>query len=236
MEQLTQPTVLEAEVTRSEIAERIAHASTPKIPATAHRHLLAGHPTLAHGTSVRYWSLPRETQIAFAGAKAVRSWYADTTLMWDFWERFTPGIDRARDPILGFNVDVKDPAVLMNPDAVRLYQRGIDTWTGGDLESAQSAFAQAIATQQPEVHNFTNETVRLMARIAFTLGRFGQADSLNQVDFRMSGPTATYYGMAAMLAITAGDSARAESAARQGLALRPNDDEAISVLKALGKL
>jgi hypothetical protein len=67
-------------------------------------------------------------------------------------------------------------------------------------------------------------------------GRFGEADSLNAVDFRMSGPTPSSYGMEAMLAITAGDSARAEDAARRGLALRPNDDEATRVLKALGKL
>ena len=33
--------VIEAQVNRSELAERIAHARTPKIPATAHRHLLA---------------------------------------------------------------------------------------------------------------------------------------------------------------------------------------------------
>lgn len=33
--------VVEAEVNRSEIAERISRARTPKIPATAHRHLLA---------------------------------------------------------------------------------------------------------------------------------------------------------------------------------------------------
>lgn len=32
---------LNAEVNRQQIAERIARASTPKIPATAHRHLLA---------------------------------------------------------------------------------------------------------------------------------------------------------------------------------------------------
>jgi hypothetical protein len=41
MEQLTQPTVVEAEAHRSEIAERISHASTQRVPATAHRHLLA---------------------------------------------------------------------------------------------------------------------------------------------------------------------------------------------------
>jgi len=34
-------TVLDAEANRQELAERIARAQTPKIPATAHRHLLA---------------------------------------------------------------------------------------------------------------------------------------------------------------------------------------------------
>ena len=33
--------VLDAEANRQQLAERIARASSPKIPATAHRHLLA---------------------------------------------------------------------------------------------------------------------------------------------------------------------------------------------------
>ena len=33
--------MLNAEVNRQELAERIERASTPKMPATAHRHLLA---------------------------------------------------------------------------------------------------------------------------------------------------------------------------------------------------
>lgn len=32
---------VEAEVRRRELEERIAHAQSPKVPATAHRHLLA---------------------------------------------------------------------------------------------------------------------------------------------------------------------------------------------------
>jgi hypothetical protein len=34
-------TVLDAEANRQQLAERIARAQTPKIPASAHRHLLA---------------------------------------------------------------------------------------------------------------------------------------------------------------------------------------------------
>ena len=35
------PTALDAQVRRQELAERIARAQTPRIPATTHRHLLA---------------------------------------------------------------------------------------------------------------------------------------------------------------------------------------------------
>ncbi|GAW52030.1 MULTISPECIES: hypothetical protein [unclassified Nocardioides] len=33
--------VINAEIARQELAERIARASSPRMPATAHRHLLA---------------------------------------------------------------------------------------------------------------------------------------------------------------------------------------------------
>jgi hypothetical protein len=33
--------ILDAEANRQQLAERIARASTPKIPASAHRHLIA---------------------------------------------------------------------------------------------------------------------------------------------------------------------------------------------------
>jgi len=212
------------------------HVARLQRTADSARHaLLAGHPHAPESERVGYWSLPRETQIAFAGAKALRVWYGDPRLEWSFWERFTPGQDRSGEPILGFNVETAEPAVLMNARAVRRYQDGIDAWTGGALAPAQQAFAEAIALQKPEIHNFTNETVRLMARIAYAQGRFAQADSLNRIDYRMSGPSPTYFGMEAMLAITAGDSARAAQAAERGIALRPGDEEATAVLKALGR-
>ncbi len=202
---------------------------------SARRALTSAHPSLPAGTSIRYWSLPRETQVAFSGARAVEVWYADSTLGWSSWNREQPGVDHSHEPILGFNVDVSDPALLMRPLAVRRYQDAVDSWAAGNLGPAQSSFFDAIRAQQPPVRNFTNETVRLMARIAFAGGRYDQADSLNKVDFQMSGETATYLGMAALLAIAAGDSARAAQAAERCLQLRPNDDEAMAVMRALGR-
>jgi hypothetical protein len=202
---------------------------------SARRALLAGRPTLPAGATVRYWSLPRETQIAFSGARAAQVWYRDSTIAWRFWDRYEPGQDRSRDPILGFNVNVADPAVLMRTDAVVRYQDAVRAWTAGDLWPAQQAFFDAIHRQQPPVGNFTTETVRLMARIAYARGIYDRADSLNRIDLQLAGPTPTYYGMEALLAIAAGDSARAERAAEQCLMLRPKDDEGIAVMRALGR-
>ncbi|MEP7028701.1 MAG: hypothetical protein ABI960_08905 [Candidatus Eisenbacteria bacterium] len=200
---------------------------------SARRVLTAAHPTLPGGTQVHYWSLPRETQVAFAGSRAVEVWYADSTLRWTFWQRERMNVDVSRDPILGFNVRVPDPAVLMRPIAVRHYQDAVRSWASGDLWPAQQRFFEALHEQRPPVHNFTNETVRLMARIAYARGSFERADSLNHVDYEMSGETPTYFGMAALLAAAAGDSARAVQAAERCLRLRPNDDEALAVLQAL---
>jgi len=202
---------------------------------SARRALLAAHPTLPARTTVHYWSLPRDTEIAFAGARAAQVWYADPTLDFRFWNRYEPGRDRSGEPILGFNLNVAQPAVVMRPGAVRHYQDAIRAWEAGDLGPAQSAFFDAIRAQQPPVGNFTNETVRLMARIAYARGRYDRADSLNQVDFQLSGPTPTYFGMEALLAIAAGDTVRAKRLAERCLTMRPNDDEGLSVMRALEK-
>ena len=200
---------------------------------SARRALAAARPTLPRGATVRYWSLPRETQIAFSGSKAVQVWYRDSTLSWSFWDRFEPGKDRSGDPILGFNLNVADPAIVMRPEAVMRYQAGLDAWTAGDLAPAEQAFFDAIARQEPEIGNFTAETARLLARIAYARGQFERADSLNRVELRISGPTATYFGMEGLLAMAAGDSTRALRAAEQCLALRPGDDEGLAVMRAL---
>lgn len=202
---------------------------------SARRALALAHPTQPAGTTVRFWSLPRETQIAFAGSKAVQVWYRDSTITWGFWDRYEPGKDRSRDPILGFNLNVTDPAVVMRPEAVARYQDALNAWTAGALAPAEQAFFDAVRLQQPPVGNFTGESVRLLARIGYARGLYARADSLNRIDFQLSGPTHTYFGMEALLALAAGDSARAERAARECLTLRPDDEEGLEVMRVLGR-
>ena len=123
--------------------------------------------------------------------------------------------------------------MLVRPEAVRAYQDAIRAWDAGDLARADASFLDAVRAQRPPVDNFENESIRLMARLALARGNLLRADSLNQADFRMSGATPTYFGMAAQLALAAGDSARARQAAERCLRLRSNDEEGRMVMRAL---
>ncbi|MEO6463301.1 MAG: hypothetical protein ABIP29_09520 [Candidatus Eisenbacteria bacterium] len=200
---------------------------------SARRAMRAEHATLAPTTAVRYWSLPRGTEIAFAGPRAVRVWYADSTLTWAFWDRFETGLRPVRGPVLAFNAGVPAPAVLMRPAAVAAYEKAFEEWQRDDRTAAEADLEHARRMQAPVVVNFTKEIVRLQARLAFARGGWGEADSLNRLDFALSGESASFYGMRAMLALQAGDRAGAAAAAERCLALSPDDFEGRQVAAAL---
>jgi tetratricopeptide (TPR) repeat protein len=228
---ITVPAVIEAESTP------LSYLHVTRLQRTAEsarRVLVAGRPTLPPGTDVRYWSLPTQTQIAFAGPRAVRTWYGDSTLTWSFWQR-TGEVERARagTPILGFNVEVADPAVLMQPAAVVAYEEGMAAWTAGNLARAEARLEEAGRAQAPVHGNFANEIVRLLARLAYIRGDSARADSLAEIDRAYAGESPAYLGMKALVALQKGDAAGAREFAERALRLRPDDADARRVLEYL---
>ena len=203
---------------------------------SARRTLEAAHPTLPHGAVVHYWSLPRETQIAFSGSRAVQVWYADSTLTWAFWEHFEPAPGPPAEYVLGFNVEVADPAVLLEPGVPADYDRALRAWAAGDLAGADTQFVATLAAQHVPVRNLTSEILRLRSRLAYADGRFARADSLNQVDRRVSGESASYWGLFALLRLQAGDRAGAQAAAEKSLRMRPGNPEGTEAMQALGAI
>jgi hypothetical protein len=227
----TVPAVIEAESTP------LSYLHVTRLQRTAEsarRVLTAGRPTLPPGTDVRYWSLPTQTQVAFAGPRAVRTWYGDSTLTWSFWQR-TGEVERARSgtPVLGFNVEVPDPAVLMQPAAVLAYEEGMAAWTAGDPERAEIAFERAARAQSPIHGNFANEIVRFLARLAYIRGDSARADSLAEVDRAYAGESPTYLAMKALIALQKGDAIGARDFAERALRLRPDEADARMVLDHL---
>jgi hypothetical protein len=182
---------------------------------------------------VRWWSLPHDTPIAFSGPRAVRAWYADSTLGWEFWERMPTDSASGSGPVLAFNGGVADPAVLMTPAAVAEYERALAAWSRNDRATAEEAIERARRAQEPVVASFTAEIVRLQSRMALARGAWAEADSLNRLDRELSGETAGYFAVRAMLAFETGDREGAAAAAARCLALSPNDFEGRLVLDAL---
>ncbi len=200
---------------------------------SARRALRAAHPVLPHGARIGWWSLPHQTAIGFAGAAALHTWYDDATLEWKFWDRFA--LERpVPDAVLGFDVDVADPARLMQPAAIAALEHGLAIGEAGDLAGADHALVTALEAQRPSINAFTVEIVRLRARLAFRVGAVARADSLNQADRAIAGESASYYGLAALLAVQAGRLNEAQVSARRALALRADDAEAREALAAMG--
>ncbi len=200
---------------------------------SARRTLVAAHPVLPHGARIGWWSLPNQTAIGFAGASAVQTWYGDGTLQWKFWDRFAlerPG----PDAVLGFDVNVADPARLMQPAAIASLEHGLSIGEAGDFAGADHALVAALGAQRPSIGAFTVEIVRLRARLAFRMGAVERADSLNRADLAIAGESASYHGLAALLAVQAGRLNEAQTCAHRALALRPDDAEAREALAAMG--
>jgi len=200
---------------------------------SARRALAAAHPTLPAGSRIGWWSLPPHTQIGFAGPAAVRTWYDDSTLTWTFWDRFALE-EHVPEAILGFEPGVASPARMMQPAAVAALRQGLATGEAGDLAGADDALVAALAAQDPQVEAFTVEVVRLRARLAFQIGDMERADSLNRVDLGLVGASASYHGLAALIAVRRGRPVEAWQNAQRALVLRPGDPEALDALNELG--
>ena len=146
-------------------------------------------------------------------------------------DRFEPG--SVRGPVLGFESNRADPAVLMRPEAVAAYERAFEVWNRDERIAAEEALERARRAQAPPLSSFTGEIVRLQARLAHARGAWAQADSLNQLDLELSGPSAGYFGLRALLLLEAGDRAGAAEAAARCLAIRPDDFEGLTAQEAL---
>jgi hypothetical protein len=70
--------------------------------------------------------------------------------------------------------------------------------------------------------------------VAFNLNEYARADSLNELDFRLAGPTPPYYAMVARLALLKNDRVRAITAIRLCLMYDPNDADGLLLARLAG--
>lgn len=205
-----------------------------RIVDSTRKTLLAGRPALARGSSVFYLSRIPLTDFGFRGAKAVRAWYGDSTLAWDWIgaAHYPP----APDPVLAWNANSASPAVILDPQAVQAWMEGTNQLQRGSIERADSLLRSAEAAQVHRADAFTSAISRVRARIAVWMGADARADSLNDLDSSLAGPSAEFYLVKAATAFRRRDYSDSEHDLGRCLSLDPGDSEAIALAGRLARV
>jgi hypothetical protein len=199
----------------------------------ARRALTTRFPTLRKGAEIRYWSMPLLCEVGFQDAKAARVWYGDSTITWGKFGGME-GIKRDFDAVVEFESDDPKTAVIVEPNALRIFRDGLDVFRTLNYARADSIFLEAERAQPPGASQFVASLARNRAAVAFNQGKYALADSLTEADFKLAGPTPGHFTMVARLAIVRNDRMRAITAVRECLLLDPTDRDGRMLGQALG--
>jgi hypothetical protein len=211
-------------------------ARLQRVVAATEEALLARYPTLPSGADVRYWALPRMTELGFLGATAPRVWYGDSTLTWQGFGGDRGFARRPPDALVQYSPDhpVPELAVVIEPAAFRLYAGARQAFVSGRSRLADSLFTLAFRAQPRPAPLYAANVARDHARLAFNAGDFAAADSLNELDLRNGGESPYHAALAAHLAYTRGDQAAAVRWLRACLSLDPDHAEGRQLAATMG--
>ena len=198
----------------------------------ARRELARAQPPVPKGADVSYWSRFGMMEVGFDSERAVRVWYRDSTITWQ-WLWRPGGIDTRPDAVLGFDPGNPRPVVLILPVVMDHVRGALAAVNLGHLRSADSLLVEAVRAQVPPCNQITLWAVRTRARIAFQVGAYDQAEKMNQATLDVLGPSAEYYGMAALIAVRRGQRDLALQNVRECFALDPKNPFG---LQAMGEL
>ncbi len=203
-----------------------------RIVESTRRTLNAGAPSLPSGGIVRYWQLPRLAEVGFSGDNALRVWYRDTTLSLRFF-REAAGIHEPLDALVEFEANQPWPAALIQPRALHDFQAAFAASQEGRLRTADSLMSEASRAQPGQARRFLGNLAENRAKLAWRLGAYERADSLNRVSYELQGETPAFWAMTAHQALRRQDMAAARSAVRRCLELDPSDEDGIVLARLL---
>lgn len=218
-------------------ASGMSYVRVARLQRTAERTraALLGHdPTLPPGATIAYWSRLAVTEIALVPPKAPRVWYGDSTITWR-WLWRPGGLDARNDVVLSFDPNVSQPAVVLEPHTLDLARDAVHATERGQARAADSLLAAAAQTQSAHPSGqLALWVVRNRARVAYQAGAFEQAERMNQASFEMIGPSAEYFGMAALIELRKGQLVQARELMHKGLALEAGNPLALRAQAEMG--
>lgn len=205
--------------------QRIVHATRAE--------LLTTHPTLPRGARIRYWTLPSLAEVGFQQQKAAQVWYRDTTISFGGFGG-AAGFRDAPDVVLGYDGShAEDPAVVVTPHALALYQQGFAAAERGDARAVDSLVICTLAAQPVEIGIFTAQLLFARATARIAMGDDPLADSLLAETRARLPDHAGAHALAAGIALRRGARDQARQLAERALELDPNEPVARQVLADL---
>jgi hypothetical protein len=195
--------------------------------------LLESSPRLRRHAVVRFWNLPQLAEVGFAGPRALRLWYGDSTLAWTGFGGRDGGAGR-RDVLIEYDNGRPWPATIIRPQAMAFYLASGDSLRAGSGQAADSLLVRARRIQPGESLAFFGLIDLVRAQVALNGGADSRADSLLQSGLRFSGPSSRYWLLTSVLEQRRGDRSGAARALRECLALDPEDADALRLARALG--
>ena len=198
----------------------------------ARRELARAVPPVPKHAGIAYWSRFGMMEVGFESEKAARVWYRDSTITWQ-WLWRPGGIEANPDAVLGFDPGSPRPVVLIQPATMRHVRDALTAVDHGQMRTADSLLVEAVRAQQPPCEQVLLWVLRTRARMALQVGAYDQAEKMNQATLDVLGPSAEYYGMAALLAVRRGQRDLALQNARESLARDPQNPFGLQALREL---
>lgn len=194
--------------------------------------LRAALPSLPDGAIVRYWNVPRVSELGFAGERALQTWYGDTSLVWANFSG-ADGLREGAAAVVEYEKDAAWPAVVLAPRALALYAEGYETSRTHGLVASESLLVAALDAQSAPAPAFRGALHGNLAWIAYANRAFVRADSLNRSSRTLVGESAGYWALEGFLALARGDRVAASEAVARSLAYDANDSRALALARSL---
>jgi tetratricopeptide (TPR) repeat protein len=190
-------------------------------------------PSLPHGSTVRYWLIPALTEVGFQGPRALRVWYADSTLAWEPFMGAS-SMNARTDVLVEFDAQESRPATVIEPEAFALFAEALDAVAADELSSADSLLAACFRAQPIVSEPFFSSLAYTQARVALALGEPARAESLALLDLKWEGESARYHAVRARIAAARGERGAAGKELERALTLEPRNADAIALARELG--
>jgi hypothetical protein len=135
-------------------------------------------PSLPHGARVGWRYLPRLSEYAFIGDKALQVWYRDTTLRWITAAEITAHPERPLATIVEFEPDRAMQAVIVEPEAWRRCMEAANLSKVGQFAAALTALDAADSLQRDrDADVFLGLINGMRGRLLVALDRYDEAEA-----------------------------------------------------------